>query len=109
MFINLIQNVDISCCGVSWDGKNLHQNYPNAIVHCQNKVFSINAVAKMYSTKRIQHRRAKFEERGWIQIDDDHKWVNREQKIDNILNVVNPIEFISEVQRHPNEYGEPLF
>ena len=32
-FVDLIQNVDLSCCGISWDGENLYENYPNAIAH----------------------------------------------------------------------------
>jgi hypothetical protein len=70
-FFNLIQNVDLSCCGVSWDGKKLYEDYPNAISHCQNKVFSVNKFPKMYSEKRCIHREVKLENRGWKKIEED--------------------------------------
>ena len=82
-FQNLISNVDISCCGVSWDGQNLHEDYPSAIVHCQNKVFSVNKSAKMYSDRRINHRIHKLSDRGWkeVEIGTD---INRDLKL-NLL------------------------
>src|SRR5574343_153879 len=66
-FINLIKNVDISCCGVSWDG-NLYENYPGAITNCLTKTFSLNKNALMYSPKRISQRKYKFESRGWREL-----------------------------------------
>ena len=83
-FVDLISNVDISACGVSWNGQ-LHENYPNAIIHCQNKVFSVNRGAKMYSHDRIDHRIQKLYSRGWEEIPNDIPNI-REQKINNILN-----------------------
>jgi len=83
-FNNLISNVDLSCCGVSWNGR-LQEDYPNSIIHCQNKVFSVNENAKMYSNSRINHRIYKMQNRGWEQIPNDIT-NNREQKINNILN-----------------------
>ena len=68
-FRDLISNVDFSCCGVSYDGEKLYEDYPNAIVHCQSKVFSVNMRAKMYSQKRAQHRKVKLETRGWKEIE----------------------------------------
>ena len=82
-FQDLIANVDISCCGVSWDGHILNEDYANSIVHCQNKVFSVNSFAKMYSPKRIQHRKKKFLNRGWKEITNDPS-INRDLKL-NIL------------------------
>ncbi len=82
-FVDLISNVDISCCGVSWDGERLHEDFPNAILHCRSKVFSINMEAKMYSNKRIEHRRVKLETRGWKQIRNNTR-ENRDLKIDFI-------------------------
>ena len=94
-FIDLIQNVDISCCGVSWDGK-LYENYPNAIFHCQNKSYIVNINAKMYSYKRADHRRFKLNGRGWKQIEDGVA-VHRDQRIDNLLNESPAIEYTSEL------------
>jgi hypothetical protein len=79
-FKDLISNVDFSCCGVSYDGETLYEDFPNAIVHCQNKVFSVNMSAKMYSQKRAQHRKVKLETRGWKEIKDSDS-LNRDLKI----------------------------
>jgi hypothetical protein len=84
-FKDLISNVDLSCCGVSYDGETLHEDYPNAISHSQNKVFSVNEQAKMYSHKRINHRIHKLLDRGWEKVEDKTD-VNRELKIANLLN-----------------------
>ena len=82
-FKDLISNVDFSCCGVSWDGE-LHEDYPNAISHCQNKVFSVNLFAKMYSQKRAQHRKVKLENRGWKEVENKHD-INRGLKLDLLV------------------------
>lgn len=82
-FTDLIQNVDISCCGISWDGINLYENYPGAISHCLTKSFIVNSRAKMYSPKRIIHRRAKLEERGWVE--STSELIERDKKIDCIF------------------------
>lgn len=82
-FNNLISNVDISCCGVSWDGE-LHEDYPNAILHCKNKVFAVNKYAKMYNDKRIFFRKDKLFNRGWKEIKDSIE-INRDLKINIIL------------------------
>jgi hypothetical protein len=78
-FNNLIANVDLSCCGVSYDGE-LHEDFNNAILHCQSMVYSVNHTALMYSDSRAMHRRAKLQERGWKEITNE-TWVNRDLKI----------------------------
>jgi hypothetical protein len=83
-FKELISNVDISCCGVSYDGEQIYEDYPNAIVHCQSKVFSVNIFAKMYSNKRAIHRKVKLQSRGWKEIENSTE-VNRDLKLENIL------------------------
>lgn len=83
-FRDLISNVDLSCCGVSYDGENLYEDYPNAIVHCQSKVYSVNKSAKMYCERRINHRIHKLKDRGWKEIENKSD-INRELKIDNVL------------------------
>lgn len=69
IFNNLIENVDISCCGVSWNGTDIIENCKDAIIHCITKTFVINYGAAMNSNKRIEHRKAKFISRGWTHID----------------------------------------
>lgn len=99
MFIDLIQNVDISSCGVSWDGKNLYENYPNAIIHCQNLSFYINKSAKMYSSKRVSHREYKLEQRGWKRIRSNDTSIVRDQRIESILGDNAPIDYVSELPK----------
>lgn len=91
-FINLIQNVDISCCGVSYNGKNLYENYPNAVSHCYSKVFEVNRKAVMYNEKRFIHRKYKLEDRGWRELQDKSDF--RDLKINSILN--EDIKYINE-------------
>jgi hypothetical protein len=83
-FKDLISNVDFSCCGVSYDGDEVYEDYPNAILHAQSKVFSVNTFAKMYSHKRAQHRKVKLQNRGWKEIENTTE-VNRDLKLQNIL------------------------
>jgi len=85
-FNDLISNVDISSCGVSYDGEKLHEDYPNAIVHCQSKVFSVNKSAKMYSGKRVSYRIHKLIDRGWKQIENTIT-NNRDLKINKLINI----------------------
>ena len=98
-FVDLIQNVDISSCGVSWDGIHLYENFPNAIAHCQNLSFYINKMAKMYSRQRSSLRRYKFIERGWREIEMNDAAVARDQRIDNLLGDKPAIEFVSELPK----------
>lgn len=82
-FINLIQNVDMSCCGVSYDGESVYENYPDAISHCRNKVFEVNTDAIMYSPKRFLHRKYKLLDRGWEELSSKSDF--RNLKLDSIL------------------------
>lgn len=85
-FKDLISNVDLSCCGVSYDGDKLYEDYPNAILHCQSKVYSINKLAKMHSEKRIHHRTHKLQSRGWREIENTIP-NNRDLKINKLINL----------------------
>lgn len=85
IYQNLIHNVDISPCGVSYDGYHIYENYPDAVIHCLTKTFSVNTGAAMYSQKRIQHRIAKFVHRGWTQIPTHNLGVRRELVIQQLL------------------------
>jgi hypothetical protein len=83
-FEDIIRNVDFSCCGVSYDGNEIFEDFPNAILHCQSKVFSVNKNAKMYSQKRALHRKIKLQDRGWKEIDNTTD-INRDLKIEMAL------------------------
>jgi hypothetical protein len=77
----LVENVDMSCCGVAYDDKDVYEMYPNAIVHCQNKVFTHNVNGVM-STNRYYRREDKLTKRGWRKIDEIE---NRDIIIDHVL------------------------
>lgn len=83
-FKELIRNVDISCCGVSYDDENVYENYQDAITHCRSGIFKVNKNAKMFSPKRIMHRKVKLQERGWQEIESD-KIIERDIKIEKLL------------------------
>jgi len=80
----LIHNVDMSCCGVSYDAKDIHEDYPNAILHCHNMVYSVNKSAYMYSSERFLHRQNKLDKRGWKEIEGSIE-ANRDLKLNNII------------------------
>lgn len=89
-FVKLISEVDLSCCGVSYDGK-LYENVPYAISHCLLKVFQVN-YGRFYNEKRIPHRKAKLLNRGWEELIGASDI--RDVKINNIIE--NNIDYILE-------------
>lgn len=95
-FKSLIENVDISSCGVSFGMENgeltLFENYENSILHCINKVFTVNLFAKMYSSTRCTDRIFKLENRGWIKIESTEQGI-RDMKLQTILE--NSVEVIT--------------
>jgi len=70
-FQRLIQNVDISCCGLSYDGEKLYENCKDSILHSQLCVFKVNKLAMMYNPDRFLHRKDKMLCRGWVEIKND--------------------------------------
>ena len=93
-FTDLIRNVDISCCGVSYDGEKVYENFEGAVSHCKNGIFIVNKTAKMYSDKRIIHRTNKLSSRGWVEVKPSVA-TNRDLKIDEILNE-NILDYVPE-------------
>lgn len=94
-FINLIENVDLSCCGVSWANGILYENCESAVLHCLNKQYSVNTGAKMYSYERATHRRAKLESRDWQEV-SRNRVQRRDLKIDFVLENKEEFEFTKE-------------
>lgn len=80
----LISGVDISSCGVSYDGVHLIENVKDSILHCRNKVYQVNYGAQMSNPRRLDHRRAKLDSRGWDIIENGLVG-NRDLKIDEIF------------------------
>lgn len=80
----VLSNVDLSCCGVSFDKYGLSENYECAILHAKNKLFYVNKKAKMYSEDRIYIRMNKLRCRGWTQIGDESIIkINRDLRLNN--------------------------
>jgi hypothetical protein len=94
-FINLIENVDLSCCGVSWSNGILYENCESAVLHCLNKQYSVNTGAKMHSYERATHRRAKLESRDWQEV-SRNRVQRRDLKIDFVLENKEEFEFTKE-------------
>lgn len=94
-FKALIENVDLSCCGVSWSNGVLYENTESAILHCLNKQYTENTGARMYSYERATHRRAKLESRGWEQV-SRNRVQRRDLKIDFVLENKEEFEFTKE-------------
>lgn len=69
-FFNIMKEVDMSCCGVSYDGETINENCPNAINHCRLKVYKVNKITKMYHRDRTFDRIDKLNNRGWVCIDN---------------------------------------
>jgi hypothetical protein len=102
-FKELIENVDLSCCGVSWSKGILFENCESAILHCLNKQYNVNQGARMYSYERATHRRAKLESRGWEEV-SKNRVQRRDLKIDFILQNKEEFEFTKEW----SEVSKPL-
>ena len=110
-FKTLIENVDLSACGVSWSNGILYENCESAVLHCLNRQFNLNPYAKMFSHERAQHRTGKLESRGWTKVDFD-KVEKRDLKIDFLLNGTEEFEFTKEwtelfvdIVEQPKMYG----
>lgn len=85
-FYNLLSNVDISSCGVSYSKGTLYENYDGAVSHCLSKTFRVNKFATMYIERRVQHRTGKLVERGWEQL-SDNVVDNRDDKLNMIFSL----------------------
>lgn len=89
-FFNTMKQIDLSCCGVSFNGKDIRENFKDAISHCKNRYYIVNKEAKMYKLERCESRKYKLNERGWVDIDflDEEKRVNLDRfiKLEYILN-----------------------
>jgi hypothetical protein len=89
-FFNTMKQVDLSCCGVSYNGNIVKENCTNAIVHCMNHYYFTNETAKMYKLERTTARQSKLNNRGWTNIEylNDEQKINLDRfiKLDYILN-----------------------
>lgn len=88
-FEDVISNVDISCCGISYDGHHLYENIRGAINDCKNSVFRVFKNVAMYQNNRIYNRIEKHLNYGYKQYDS-----NRVMNLNLILNECRDIEYI---------------
>ena len=68
-FFNIIREVDLTCCGVSFNGK-LRENCKDAILHCIVGVVEELQQNQMYHINRTTSRIYKLESRGWESINN---------------------------------------
>ena len=73
----VLTNVDIICCGVSFDGKQIYENYEGAIEDCLCNKLTVNEDAIMYDFKRTNNRIQKLINRGWDNNIDRYKKLNQ--------------------------------
>jgi hypothetical protein len=91
-FQELLSNVYLTCCGVSYDGSNLYENTDGGILSCLTKTFQTN-LGTMYNHDRIIHRKVKLQDRGWREIYSTSDI--RDIKIESFLSEKN-IEYTKE-------------
>lgn len=85
----LIRGVDLSCCGVSYDKHGVREDYPNAISHCECKVFEKNESHVMRNKSRYGDRVYKLKNRGWEELEGEttSKRYEREVSINQLDNL----------------------
>lgn len=73
-YLNIIKNVDISCCGVFLEGINsqikLKEACKDAIVSCLTRSFEVNDWSELYKYDRTLFREHKLTQRGWHNCDE---------------------------------------
>ncbi len=80
---NLISNVDISCCGLSYNGLHVYEDVEDAYLNAIEKTFRVCKDHKMYCQDRIHMRIRKFLDRGFVEITTKDK--ERINRIENII------------------------
>lgn len=94
-FHDVIWNIDLTCCCVSWDGHNLYENYPDAILDCRLKMF--NEIEGSVMDKKIAIRINKLLKRGWTSKRNLSKADKRNIELEKLVPDEN-ISFIKEYQ-----------
>lgn len=88
----VLKQVDLSCCGVYFDGEGLKESINCAIEHCRMNIMK-RMSTEMNKPTRFYQRIDKLKKRGWIYYDDlsdDKKYaidlnIDRKIKLQNIL------------------------
>jgi hypothetical protein len=82
-FQHLISNVDISCCGMSYNGIEVFEHVDGALRDAKEKTFTLCISHLMYSSKRAASRIEKLTKRGFLEISDPA--IARQHRIDSII------------------------
>lgn len=82
-FDDLVSNVDLTPCALSYNGNIVVEHMDNSFLHAKYRCFNLNVNAKMYSYKRCTIRKGKLLKRGWIDLD------NKSEQSNHILNSIN--------------------
>jgi hypothetical protein len=59
-FIELLKNIDLSCCGLFWDGEELFESYIGSVKQCEERKFVELPRNTMYNRHRIDDRKRKM-------------------------------------------------
>lgn len=84
-YFSLLENVDLSCCGVFYNGI-LYESIAGAVDDCLSHTFYVCKQNSMYNQSRISNRIRKLFERNWVeyQLKTDIKY-ERAKKIQKIF------------------------
>lgn len=94
---SILQGVDIRCCGVSFDGNRLYENYINAIEDCQLGLLKIIRENIMQESNRTMGRIIKLENRGWVSSENNIK-IKRNKKLRKVIGS-EKIEYTTEYSK----------
>ncbi len=89
----LVCEVDLSCCGLSYNGLTLIENVKDAVTHCRNLVYEVRK-SRMNIPHRLVSRTCKMDERGWSEISGT--MLLRDSKINTLLDISDDINYIFE-------------
>jgi hypothetical protein len=64
-FLSILSNVDLSCCGIYYDGRLLKESCLDSMYHIINKDMILIPKATMYNEKRVNNRIYKLEQKHW--------------------------------------------
>lgn len=84
--VNLIGNVDLSCCGLYLNHNGLYETVNDAYLDCLTKQYRYNYDGSFYNDRRIHNRVTKIESKGFVeQRADDGS--NTRNNIKTLLNI----------------------
>jgi len=110
-FFKLLSNVDLSCCGVFWNGKTLYESIPNSINHCLTKRYQEYTKNIMTNPKRIMDRKFKLQDRGWKEITPNPN-APRADRIDKLNEILTDYPQVHDFEKYLNfdsDYDDKVY